>query len=242
MIRLKELLNEEIHSDDVESWTEYLAQNDYNCPVYNIEALVEKYSLRSEPFFHGKIIKLTDDKVSLFLEFTQSSNTYDLIQDINQWVYDATEDSVDITVDELWNGWIDGTLGKFKVSPSKVYHYTTPEKYELIKSSGKMIGSHGTGITNRYAFGIFTTVNIEEYQDETYGNICLELDLPRFKLDSNLQSLDLEYEPDISEYILREYIISKLELDENLTIPSDMSPYTLIVRHTIPIQYIRHIE
>ena len=122
-----------------------------------------------------------------------------------------------------------------------MYHYTTPEKLELIKSSGKMIGSYGTGINNRSAYGIFTTVNIEEYQDGIYGDVCLEIDLSRLKLENNMSEISVEYEPEVSEYLIHEYIGSTLEIDFNAEIPSDMSPYTLIVKHTIPTKYIKQL-
>ena len=55
--------------------------------------------------------------------------------------------------------------------------------------------------------------------------------------------MKLEYEPDITEYLLRDSV--KSDLDLNIEIDQSdsygMSPYTIIVCHNIPIKYIKSI-
>jgi hypothetical protein len=105
-------------------------------------------------------------------------------------------------------------------------------------------GGGGAGLTNRFSHGIFTSVDPEEHASGTYGDVCLELDMDAFKNANNLSEVNLEYEPDIEEYLLRDLIRSKLELDDmkiQLDSSSGMSPYTIIVGHDIPVQFIKQI-
>jgi hypothetical protein len=107
-----------------------------------------------------------------------------------------------------------------------------------------MIGSSGTGLTNRYSYGIFTSTDPEEYSSGTYGNVCLELNLEQFKIDSNKPELNLSFEPDVEEYLIREYLRSTLGIEnsrDDVNSSGGMSPYTVIVNEIIPLQYIRQL-
>lgn len=230
-----------VDSDKWDDWQEYIDHFYYTCPKLEISKLIKRFDLQYDTYFKEKIVKITDNKNVTWLLHDKENETFDVIKDINQWIYDRAEQELEIDVGSIYNGFLESTLNEFEKTPSKVYHYTTPEKLELIRSSGKMIGSYGTGINNRGAYGIFTTVNVEEYQDGTYGDICLEIDLLRFKLENNMSEISVEYEPEVSEYLIHEYIGSTLEIDFNAEIPSDMSPYTLIVKHTIPTKYIKQL-
>jgi len=228
-------------SDKWDDWQEYIDHFDYECLKLELSKLIKRFDLQYDTYFEEKIVKLTDDKNTVWLIHNKENETFDVIKDIHQWIYDRAEQELEVDVDIIYSRVLESTLKDFKNNPIKVYHYTTPEKLELIKTSGKMVGSYGTGINNRGAYGIFTTVNVEEYQDGTYGDVCLEIDLPRFKLENNIPELNAEYEPEVSEYLIHEYIGSTLEIDFNAEIPSDMSPYTLIINHTIPIKYIKQL-
>ena len=144
----------------------------------------------------------------------------------------------------MYNGWNECTLEEMRKNPGKVYHYTTEEAWEKIQSHGGMKGSSGTGLTNRGSHGIFTSTNPEVYAEGTYGNICLELNLEAFKNDSRLPELNLSYEPEVDEYLLREYVWSELKIESRDEIDSSggMSPYTIIVGHNIPLKYIRTVD
>ncbi len=54
----------------------------------------------------------------------------------------------------------------------------------------------------------------------------------------------LDFEPQVLEYLSRDYLMSVLEMDTGRdTIENDggISPYTVIVKHVVPAKYVRHI-
>ena len=244
MLKLKDLIKEKSEPTDSnqwDNWYEYIKYFDNELQQEELTKLISRFDLKLTPYFDGKILNLSDRKENIYLEYDKENEMFDPIKDINDWIYNKIH-NLDINVDNIYNGHLESTLKDFKENPSSVFHYTTEEKRDLIKQSGKMVGSYGTGINNRSAYGIFTTINAEEYQDGTYGNICLQLDLPSFKKNSNIKELYLSYEPEIEEYLIRDYVLRVLEINDfHNDHPSDMSPYTIIVNHIIPIQYIKEI-
>ena len=246
MIKLKSLISE-ISNDYPEDsnlwddWEDYLDHFDYDIEKSEISKLIQKNDLEYETYFDNKILMLSQNKTIVYLTHDIEAQTFDVIKDINDWIYNSAEQFLEIDSSNIYSGYIETTLKEMSQHPGSVYHYTTEEKFNLIKQTGKMNGSYGTGINNRSSYGIFTSVNPEEYQDGVYGDICLMIDLENFKKDNNLKELSLEYEPEVSDYMIREYVASVLEIEFRDSLPSDMSPYTIIVRHTIPSQYIKQI-
>lgn len=250
MIWLKDLINEndeDINVDLWDDWQEYLDYNQYELPKENLIKLKNKFNLNVKQYLKV-IINLSDNKHSEYVIYDPSNQTFDYIKDIKDWIYNLSdvemEEMLGYGVDKIYNSWTESTLDDLKIHPGKLYHYTTEEKWEDIQQSGELRGSSGTGITNRFANGIFTSVDPEEHASGTYGNVCLEIDMDTFKKSNNLSSVNLEYEPDIEEYLLRDLIRSRLELDDmeiNLDSSSGMSPYTIIVGHNIPVQFIKQI-
>jgi len=232
-------------SDKWDDWVEYLDHFDYDCPRIELSKLKTRFDLEYIAYFEQKIIKLYDNKKrSVWLEYDKENETFDVIKDIMEWIYsNDAEHIVNISADDIYNGHLETTLKEFKENPSPVYHYTTEENWELIKQDGELVGSSGTGINNRNSHGIFTSIDPEEYQIGTYGNICLELNLPAFKSELKISDLNLEYEPQVAEHLVREYIASTLEIGE---IPDDyhsegISPYTIIVGYKMPLKFIKQI-
>jgi hypothetical protein len=251
MIKLKKLLTEidpDDNSDQWDYWYDYIYEIEYGIEKDELNKLYRKYNLSAEKYFDGKIVKLWDKKKVAYLEYDFKSETADLIKDINQWIYNLSDmDTVALGIDEtkVYNPWIESNLKDARENPGKVYHYTTEEKWEEIQQDGQIIGSSGTGLSNRWEHGIFTSTDPEEHALGTYGDICLEIDLDKFKTESGLKELDLQFEPDVMEYLIREYIRSVLELGESrdeIDSSGGMSPYTIIVGHTIPLKYIRRID
>ena len=226
-------------------WVEYLDHFDYDCPRIEISKLKTRFDLEYIAYFEQKIIKLYDNKKrSVWLEYDKENETFDVIKDIMDWLYSNDAETVtNLNSDDIYSNYLETTLKKFKENPSPVYHYTTEENWELIRQDGKLVGSSGTGINNRNAHGIFTSIDPEEYQDGTYGNICLELNLPAFKSKFKIPNLDIYYEPQVADHMIREYIAYELELGELLDNyhSEGISPYTLIVGHTIPLEFIKQI-
>lgn len=232
------------NSDEWDNWMEYLDYFDYDIDKNEVVKLIKKHGLDGRKYLGGRIIKLWDRKQECYLEHDKNDGTVSLIKNIEQWIYDNGDDVIDIDSSEIYNSWVESSLKDLKENPGNVYHYTTEEKWNEIQRSGQMIGSAGTGLTNRGEYGIFTSTDPEEHASGTYGNVCLELNLEQFKNDSGLKALDLSFEPDVMEYLIRDYVRSQLELEgshDDIDSSGGMSPYTVIVSHNIPIKYIRLI-
>lgn len=246
MIKLKSLLKEILEptdSDQWDNWAEYIEHFEYDIEKLEISKIIKRHILNYESYLKNAIVKLYDKTTSFYLQYDSDNETFSWIKNINQWVYDNSDDilSFGIDSDNIYSGYVECSLNDLRSNPGKVYHYTTEEKWEDIQQDGKMIGSGGTGINNRSAHGIFTSVDPEEYALGTYGDICLELNLEQFKLDSGLPKLDLDFEPEVVDYLNREYLWSELEIESRDDISSDISPYTVVVGHTIPLKYIKQV-
>lgn len=242
MIKLKSLVREAEESPDSnlwDDWQEYLYYFEYDIDKTEISKIIKRFDLNGKGFFNNRIVRIDGDK-PVFLTYDASKETFDLIKNINQWLYDVDASEI-IDSSNIYNNWVGASLRSLRKNPPLVYHYTTDEKLELIQQSGEVKGSYGTGLTNRGEHGIFTSTDPEEYALGTYGNICLEINLPLYKQESGLPELNLEFEPDVMDYLIREYLSSVLELEIRVDIPSDMSPYTIIVNHIIPLKDIRKI-
>jgi hypothetical protein len=128
--------------------------------------------------------------------------------------------------------------------PDKVYHFTRSELWEdEIKPSGYLSPSRGSGINNRDAYGVFTTVDPEEYATGTYGDLCLEIDLERFMSEMNVDGeIDVLMEPEVLDHILKESVCYKLGVECSFDYPSDISGNTLVINSKIPLEYVRPFE
>lgn len=248
MIKLEDLIFEseegDYNPDLWDDWHEYLKHNEYGFEKIDISKLISKFDLTNESKLKGNILVLRGESDVAYLEYDSSGDTFDFISDINDWVYSQSDSDMErvlgMSADFIYNGHIEGTLDDMSENPGLVYHYTTEEKWQLIQQSGQLNGSSGTGISNRWSYGIFTSTDPEEYATGTYGDVCLKIDLDSFKAGENIPKLTLEYEPDVSDHLLREFLIHSLGLNIETEIESGsgMSPYTIIVRHVIPIKYI----
>ena len=250
MIWLRDLITE--NEDDIDAstwddWYEYLKWNEYDIPKDEIKKLKDKFNLNVVQYLKF-LIKLSDNKDSVYIIYNKENETFDYIRDISQWIYDLDDDKIKnltgYSVDKIYNPYIGCTLEDLELNPGKLYHYTTQEKWESIQHSGELRGSHGTGLTNRYSHGIFTSTDPEEHASGTYGDVCLELDIDAFKNENTLSKVNLQYEPDIEDYLLRDLIRSNLELNHlEISIDSSggMSPYTIILGHNIRIKFIKQI-
>jgi hypothetical protein len=238
--------DEDIKADLWDNWRNYINYNQYDIPKEELIKLKNKFNLNINQYL--KIIfKLSDNEnAELYLSYDPKAESFEYIKDINDWIYNLNgaemEEMLGYGVDKIYNGWIEGTLEDLKAHPGKLYHYTTEEKWVDIQQSGELHGSSGTGLRNRFAHGIFTSVDSEEHASGTYGDVCLELDMDAFKRENNLSEISLQYEPDVEEYLLIDMIRVKLELrDFSTDVLNDTSPYTIIVGHNIPIKFIKRI-
>lgn len=236
---------EPVDSDQWDDWKEYLDYFEYDIEKLEIAKIIKKFGLEWDGYFKNRIIKIDDKKGPIFLSHDVDNETFSLIKDINQWVWDTDSSEVGVDPENIYNNWVESSLKDLCKNPGNVYHYTTEEKWGEIQNSGQMIGSYGTGINNRGAYGIFTSTDPEEYALGSYGPVCLELNLEMFKKEMNLPELNLQFEPQVLEYLSRDYLLHALELDydkNEIDNGGGISPYTVIVNHVIPVKYIRHIN
>jgi hypothetical protein len=239
--------NDEVTNlDEYETWYDCIDDIQYYIEKDTILKLVNKYDLNYKSYLNNVIFKLYDNKKTRYLEYDKENETFDFISDIYDWVYSVRENdlpTIGLEPTSLYNAWAEGSIETLSKNPGIVYHYTMSETYdEFIKPSGVLKGNYGSGLTNRYIHGIFTSVDPEIYADGTYGDLCLKINLDLFLKESGLTELNLEFEPDVYEYLIKNYIFSELEIEDTSEIPSDMSPYTVIVGHVIPLKYIEIIK
>lgn len=147
-------------------------------------------------------------------------------------------------VRNIYLGAIGGSYGELQDDPSGTYyHYTTEEAWEEIKEDGYMETSRGSGLYNRDQSGIFTTIEPTEYDDGTYGDICLELDITAYIKDGHNATADIEgpiLESEIEQFIC--YCIDKECLN---SCDSDYSQYTVLIvpeDGTLPLKYIKRVD
>lgn len=251
MIKLKKLL--------LENWVEDFKEKEYNISLNDIKKISEEYKLSTQFKLKNNIICISDESESIELYFLKDLNTnyYDLIastkDELENWITDVSINTIQeiiypVSEENIGNPWIDDGLSikQLKENSVKLYHYTSEENWDDIQAEKILKMSYGTSLTNRGTFGIFCTTDPETYADGTYGNICLEIDINEFKNGENIKDINLEYEPDVEDYLLRSYLIYNLS-HENISediiyVPSDVSMNTIIIGHNIPIQYIKQLD
>lgn len=251
MIRLKSLIRESdeypIDSDQWEDWYEYIKYFEYEIEKPELKKLIKRFNLKYNVKLNNQFVTVWDTSQTVYFRYNKDNETFDLIKDVQDWFFDLSDSDIEEMVghsaDDSYNDHIEGTLKEMKFNPGKVYHYTTEEKWKAIQEDGVLNQSYGTGITNRSTKGIFTSTSPETYHDGSYGNVCLEIDLSAFKKEMNISEMDLEYEPDVADYLLRSDLVSALEMYDSIHIDlsSDMSPSTIIVGYSIPIKYIKKL-
>lgn len=224
-----------------ESLAEFLDfEYDYNIEPSILQHFILSQNLYYRDFSFLLLIKENEEE----FWFERVNGKYDYVSDIIQFIYDSDESKIlNILGIEEENVYVleMGTLQEIRESPGIVYHFTTEEKWSDIKKDGYMIGSRGTGLTNKVSYGIFTTTDPEEYATGTYGNVLLKIDLQSFKEENGLSQLNIELEPEWFETIIKNSLASKLQIEHEFENSNDTSPFTLIINHKIPVKYIERI-
>ncbi len=231
---------------EAEDWYEWVNWNDTDITLEEYQQLKDKFNLVSDHIIKNKIAKLYDEQNTVYLEFFPEHQTFDVWakddEDVEETVMRLPESEalelLGIEEDDVWMGHWECTIKDAQEFPGMVYHYTTPEKWEEIQEHGGLIPSYGSGLTNRNASGVFTTCDPEELEVGTYGDVRLDIDLARFKTENNLPKLEINPEPEVLEVELHRNLLSKFGIDSREEVSSDMSPYTMIVNHFIPVEYI----
>lgn len=128
--------------------------------------------------------------------------------------------------------------------PQPLYHCTTPEKYELIKSSGKLkTTNESRGINNRsVGNAIFTTQEEMEVEGlrQSYGDIVIQINTKLMRHDGFMPFVSKEPEVETAEKLA--FVLNKLgeEKDISQLIDSSggISEYTVIIYESIPVKYL----
>lgn len=231
-----------------DDWTDYLDFED-SIEISHLDDFIKRFKLIGVYYLNNEYLNLHDNKNSYWLE--KSDDLYEKIEKSNKdmendYIPNLPEHiklkELNLTEDDIYiSGW-ETTIGELKENPGLVYHYTTEEKWEKIKKSGELLTSYGSGLSNRNAIGVFTSVSPDTYAEGTYGDVLLEIDLTSFKNEEGFEKLDLEPEPDVLEAAINQTFANALGFSEySEYITSDMSPETVIVGHSIPIKYITRL-
>lgn len=229
----------EYTDEDLAEWQEILDEETFDIPAALVERMVKLNKLSFSWKLNKRILLLEDD---VYLRYDKEDHTFFYIDDIKGWLYDLSDTEMfDFVgeVEDIPNGHLGESLNEFKAHPSEVYHYTTEEALEEIRESGGLDTTSGTGLTNRFAAGVFTSVDPEEYADGTYGDICIDIDLPAFlKAHPDTQ---ISFEPEVEECLMRDALAGALGLDDIDISPDSsggMSYQTIIVGSAIPLKFL----
>jgi hypothetical protein len=245
---LHSLIVENDAIDEYDDWTDWLEWNETDITQEELSQLIKTFQLSLEAIIDGKILKLSDDNTTFYLETFPEHDSFDVWseeKDVEETIARMREDQIldflGISEENLWIGGWESTIEETRQSPPTVYHYTTEKKWKAIQKEGEMFTSYGTGITNRSASGIFTSLSPEEHAIGSYGDVCLEIDLASFKKENGLSELDINPEPEVLEVTLQNALLNKFGIESYREPSSDMSELTVIVNHSIPVKYIKEI-
>lgn len=249
-MRFSDLYKVISEENEYEDWTDYLYYN--SIEKDKIDEFAKNNNISFEFYLNSYYLKFYDSNNSIWLEYDSNNDSYDQIEKSDSDMANQIDSIPDhlklellkITEDDIYiDGW-ECRIGELREYGGTVYHYTTEEGWENIQKSKEMRGSYGTGITNRSAYGIFTSIDPEEHAIGTYGDVCLEIDLTEFKKKIGIEKLNLDPEPDVLDYAINNSFASALDLSDEYTseVPSDMSIFTVIVNHNIPLEFIKRLN
>ena len=235
-------VNSSEESNDNISVHQVLEANDGYISRFVLYAIIKQNKLKTRVF--PGLIEVFETK-KLFLE-EYGKDEYHLIEEICDWICNMDDSDaleiLQIKEEDIYSRYFECTMKDLRENPGLVYHWTTEDKWDEIQSSRKINGSRGTGLNNRSDFGIFASVKPEEYALGTYGNICLEIDLGRFKQDQGLESLELNHESEVLSYMIREALTHTLDIECVMDQPNDISPYTVVIGHSMPLKYVKRLN
>lgn len=211
-------------------------------PKDELDEIIQKQKLHFEVF--SDLLKVNHDGQDYWFE-DDGDGDCQLVKDIKQWIYDISEsealDILQLKEEDIYIAGIESTLKELRDNPVALFHWTTEDAWKDIQKHGVIKGSYGTGINNRSAYGLFTSVDPDEYSDGSYGNVCLEINLEAFHRDEG-ESLNLSAEPEMLERAIRETLADKMGVMESFEASSDISPFTVVVNNEIPLKYVHRLD
>ena len=167
--------------------------------------------------FFSDLLKVNHDGQDYWFE-DDGDGDYELVKDIKQWIYDISEsealDILQLKEEDIYIAGIESTLKELLTIQWLCSTGLRKMHGKIFKKHGVIKGSYGTGINNRSAYGLFTSVDPDEYSDGSYGNVCLEINLEAFHRDEG-ESLNLSAEPEMLERAIRETLADKMGVMES---------------------------
>lgn len=235
-------------SNEDEDWTydiEYVAFN-----KAELKEFIQRFNLEYTPYLNWKVVKLEDSDGTEVWVSTLNDEFYNYMgrdtNDVCDYIINLDPlvklEALGIQEDDIYlTGW-EGTIKNLKMRPGLAYHYTDEDSWEEIKEYGELIPSRGSGLYNKGAYGIFATWSPETFEDGTYGDICLELDLEGYKNANGFSELDLNPEPEVLEYAIDSSILNILDIEYDRYSEDGATEDTVIIRHNIPLEFIRVLD
>lgn len=160
---------------------------------------------------------------------------YYVYTDPDRLVYDTDEDFVlsffnydeDAESDDFWK-----SVGENKFA----YHATNEENVDSILKHGLEVRNDSRGITNKgTGSAVFTTLNIEELDQNVYGDAHIKINLNAMKNDGYMPKV-MEEEPLIIDRF-RSAIAHMFDMEYEGG-NNDLSPNTLVIFGNIPPKYL----
>lgn len=232
------------------SWADFLHDNDSGISKQELKILIKRFDASYEWINKPKLLKLYDSEHTMWLE-SEDGEEFDVWakseDDLVQSAYGMQDyhllEYIGLTEDDIYiDGW-ESTIGDFCKNPGTVYHYTTEDGWEGIQADGGINTGYGTGLTNRHTSGVFCSTNREEHATGTYGDVCLALDLASYMKNNNLEKIEAEPEPEVFETAIRNQFYHKMGIADRQDESSyDMSTFTVVVGHSIPVKYIERLN
>lgn len=223
-------------NDLYESFEEVIDDN-YEMSIFDFNFYVKKFNLNFNKH-SSKIYSVTENDNQIFA--IMEGNSFTFTKDPCEWIYNQSESDIIelLGVDEsdVYISGLESTLKGLQENLSKAYHYTNKSAWEEIQEEGFLRTSSGTGLGNRYAHGIFASIDPEEYADGTYGEVCLEIDLDKLRSIMGEKTLNIYPEPEVMESVLGETLANVMGVNCNIEHSRDISPFTVIINHVIPFE------
>ena len=191
-----------------------------------IEVLKSNEIVHKVIYFGGnKVIVLPESSLVIY----DFDGGYGAVESVEDFVYSSYADGLKEYGDfnkDFWN------------SPATLYHATTEENFELIKSTDGLKGMCKTrGISNReVGCAVFTTMNHEDLMSGSYGNVILEIDTRAMKADGYMPMVSRE--PEIEEVEATDNLVRRLGLHYEVEYSDKLFLDTVIVHGSIPMKYI----
>lgn len=167
--------------------------------------------------------------------WVEIDENYPSVKEVGEWIYDVSEHEI-----TEWGLDYDDFNQTFWTHPQELYHATPDDNVEAILANGIGAMNKTRGLSNRgVGAAVFTSSDPEELMHGSYGDSIFQIDTAAMAADGYRPRV--EQEPDVEEYEWRRRLLHAVGDEyvcDRMSVPSYMSPYTVIVHGEIPAKYI----